>query len=57
MKKRWKGITALLCLSVLALLWYEALTTLNEIIIISRMIKKQRTNKEISTLCGLHKQA
>ena len=36
MKKRWKGITACLCLSVLALLWYEALTTLNEIILLAR---------------------
>ncbi len=36
MKKRWKGIAALLCLSVLALLWYEALTTLNEIILLAR---------------------
>ena len=36
MKKRWKGITALLGLSVLALLWYEALTTLNEIILLAR---------------------
>jgi hypothetical protein len=35
-RKRWKGITACLCLSVLALLWYAALTTLNEIILLAR---------------------
>ena len=36
MKKKWKGITACLCLSVLAFLWYVALTTLNEIILLAR---------------------
>ena len=35
-KKRWKGIVACLCVSVLALLWYVALTTLNEIILLAR---------------------
>ena len=36
MKKRWKGITVGLCLSALAFLWYVALTTLNEIILLAR---------------------
>ena len=36
MKKRWKGITACLCVSVLVALWYVALTTLNEIILLAR---------------------
>ena len=31
MKKRWKGITAATCMATLVVLWYEALTTLNEI--------------------------
>ena len=35
-KKRWKGIVACLCLLVLVALWREALTTLNEIILLAR---------------------
>ena len=36
MKKRWKGIVACLCLLALVVLWREALTTLNEIILLAR---------------------
>jgi len=31
MKKRWKGIAAATCMATLIMLWYEALTTLDEI--------------------------
>jgi hypothetical protein len=31
MKKRWKGIVAATCMTTLFMLWYQALTTLDEI--------------------------
>jgi len=36
MKKRWKGITACLCVLMFVALWYVALTTLDEILLLAR---------------------